>query len=341
MQARNEELLRKILTSDPIIGDVACQNRAVYLAYLFQKIGRQKALSDADLAFINLASNLSEILIQEREPCELIKDFRTPNPSKLPNKFPAEFASSNKKKQTYLVETKQSVAELCLQFMEKKVEKKMEFEDDVLDVNKNRKEMRSCIISSGKPIPVVPFYASVKMALNIINRRSIDIVAVVRYIDATDPENRVLLDKAEILYQKTEGRYLPSPDQITDLGGFSDISQRRSAIQVEFVEMYNPNKARLNFDDYIQAFKQEDILEKIMIYGGNHQQLLPAAEEKLAPSLAFFKNTAVNPNANVNFNVNACSIQEYETYQLKSTQAGINRNDKRIDHISITSYRPI
>ncbi len=336
MQARNEELLRKILASDPIIGDVACQNRAVYLAYLFQKISRQKVLNNDEIEFINLASNLSEILIAERSPCDLVKDFKTPSMGKLPAKFPAE-ACSNKKKQTYLGESKAKIADLALQFMQRKAQK-MRFEDPVLDVNENAEEIKRFMGSTGSRIPVFPFYSSIKMALNIINRRKIDIVAVVRYVDT---DNETLLAKQQILYQYTENGYKPQLGEVQDLGNLEGVNKKKEAILFEFVETYNQKKARIDFDEFIETFKQKDILKMIMIYGGNHSQY-PLSTEKMVPaSLAFLKNTAVNLAARAPFDINTCSVDEFEAYKLKSSRAGINRNDKFVDHVSITCYRPI
>lgn len=327
--------MQEILANDPLVGDTACQNRAVYLAYLARKVRRNKPLKQTELDFIENCRELTEAKQTTRNAFGIITDERGKNLNDLDAIVFPEEAKSNKSKNRYLAQKKQAVAAESLGFLIKKSRGMSFFAPLPTEDNPP-----STIAINDVRIPVFPFYVSMKMVLNIVNRKAIDVVALVRRVQGNGDDG-VLLGSARVLYTKRDGRYQAMRLNDAD----EEASLIKEAIKVEFVSKVTqpsePDKERFegvqSFDDYLLNFMKKDILQQILLYGGNHS--LYPARTKINDTSVFEQEPPVKDEALL-FNLDVCSLFEFAELKRLADEAPISRSGDYIDHISTTA-RPL
>lgn len=318
--------MQEILANDPLVGDTACQNRAVYLAYLARKVRRNKCLNQAELEFIENCRELTEAKATTRNSMGIIIDERGKNLKDLDAVTFPENCKSNNAKNTYLAQKKQAVAAESLSFLIRKT-RQMTFFSPLPSPG----DSPSTLSINNVRVPVMPFYYSVKMMLNIVNRKAIPIVALVRRVQG-DGE---LLGEAMVLYTKQDGQY--QARRLSEEAGESSLI--KEAIKVEFVSKVKPSdgdnacETLQSFEDYLVAFMEKNILSTILLYGGNHD-LYPKRTNINGENL-FELNPGPSDEGGL-LNLDGCSLAEYRELKRLADAASISRDGDYIDHISTT-----
>jgi hypothetical protein len=327
--------MQEILAIDPLVGDTACQNRAVYLAYLARKVRRNKPLNSIELEFIENCRVLTEVKDTQRNEFGVITSERS---KKLEALNPAVFpdnVKSNTSKNTYLSQKRRVVAEQSLAFLINKTKGMTFFAPLLRPANPP-----ATLPMNNVPVPVLPFYLSLKMMLNIVNRKAIDIMAVVTRVQG-EGDDCVLLGKAMVLYSKRDGRYQAM--RLSNLE--ADAPLIKEAIKVEFVSKVKSDEkiakdcreALPLFNKYLSDFMEKDILKLILLYGGNHD-LYPNRTKINGDNV--FKLAPEPLDESMLFNLDVCSLAEYAELKRMADEAPITRDGDYVDHVSTTS-RPI
>lgn len=325
--------MQEILAIDPLAGDTACQNRAIYLACLARKVRRNKPLNPEELDFIENCRILSEAKDIRRDAFGIITTQRGKPLEKIDAVvFPDNGECSNTKKNAFLAEKKKAVAVASLNFMMRKSQQ-MTFFSPL----PRAEDAPSTLPINGVRIPVFPFYLAVKMMLNIVNRKAIDIVAVITRVQENG-ENRVLLGNAMVLYTKRDGQY--SPTRLNETEG--EASLIKEAIKIEFVSKVKCDEGlskdnadtTLSFEAYLAKFMEKDILQQILLYGGNHS--VYPSRTKSPEDDVFLRDLGPLEETKL-FDLNQCSLYEYRELKRLADAAPISRDGDFVDHISVTA----
>lgn len=327
--------MQEILANDPLVGDTACQNHAVYLAYLARKVRRNKPLTPTELEFIENCRELTEAKDTSRNEFGIITRQQSKKLEKLDAVAFPENINSNNAKNKYLAEKKRSVAEQSLAFLIRKTQGMTFFAPLAPAMLAG-----SSLAINSVNVPIMPFYTNLKMMLNIVDRKAIDIVALFTCVQS-DGDDRVMLGKARVLYTKRNGLYQAVPLRDAE----EEPERIKEAIKVEFVSNVKPGEAipsdradpLVQFNRLLANFMENDILKLILLYGGNHDGY--PSRTKIIGGGVFQQTPVAIPGVQL-YDIDCCSLYEYAELKRLADEAGISRDSNYIDHVSVTS-RPL
>lgn len=329
MQNRIQQM-QEILSKDPLVGDNACQNNAIYLAYLARKVRLNLALLPNETQYLEDCDFLTRLRVMpNRKPnTNILFAQQTKKVEDIDMAlFPAALVSKGKK-QAYIAQKKAAVALASMKFICQRTQA-MQFVAPIPNLDPAATQPAAVSLNR-VGIPLFPFYVSVKMMLNIIDREALKIVAKLTCLN-----NDALFGQTKILYEKVGENYYGRRIEREEQAGYPT-----ELVYVEFVNkmseeeivMVNSPDVRLTFEDYVNDMERQDILKLILLYAGNHDAFPKISN--IPNGMRIFDNPVAEVNPAEMFNINVCSLGESAELRRLANQAGISPNGRYVDHVS-------
>ena len=332
MQARNEQM-RKILKNDPLIGDTACQNRAIYLVCIAERVRLGIPLTKEeeqfleDCEFLTKIKKDTEYYLKIQNEGIIIKKEEIGKSLDLSSAlFPAS-VKSKCARDRYISQKKAEVAKASLLFMLKNL---ADLQISAEMTPDNEYTFGALTISNNS-IPIFPFYLSVKLFIKILNNKGIDLVVTALVVQKTGDglESCNIVGNEKILYRKQNNQYRP---ELLSRA----VSEEKEAVEIVFVEAYSAGAEVPNYAAYLDNFQSEDILEKILRYGGNHPQYPTGSSMRMKEKMRLFGSTVAPYQGEKPIVMNDCSLADFEKMKALADETGIMRNVKFVDHVACT-----
>ncbi|MCD6046944.1 MAG: hypothetical protein K0S08_591 [Gammaproteobacteria bacterium] len=318
-----KKLLTILLHCDPLVGDTACHLRAIHLLFLYHHIQKQiqavaSEQEEIDLLvkkdFLEASLLLTKAQTSKLDPTGLLIGQKTnteiPELSKL----------SRTKKDALIAEARQKVATETLGFVKSYYQSIKDFFTDNLSRYLLQEDF---LYLSSKKVhtPILPFYLSCKIMLDILAREKLLlIVHIKRLAAAADVFERKLLGEAVIYYcyDDTLQKFVVQDK--------STIADNAPGLKIN---MYSCLPALSHgvekcFDQvdssiFFQDFKQLDIAKIILMCAVGHIQVPDAAQgslQELNQDFNMLQEGDGESLMRVDNNIHQCSKLEFTKFLL-------------------------
>lgn len=314
---KNEELALKILRCYPLIGDAACQIRAIYFLHLYESIIRNNdtSIQVENLQLIENSLVLTAIADHEYDPFKILTSEKS-NLSKIPDDVVTKYGLKSKSKKTrYINEIRAKVAKtsadfLCQMFTE------IYYNEEI------KKYLTTTFLYlslSGKHVPILPCYLSCKMMLDFLAMH--DQLLTIKL-------TRIIQDHVEITPSFKQETFSFRFDNKTFV--FCEGSgDAQLTITIDMYSCFNPLTktatvthpgffAVAEFDKFFSEFKKADIAKLIILSASAHYQypeLTSGDTEQAACDFNEVKEDKTRTLTNTEFTFFKPSLIEYNQFR--------------------------
>jgi len=316
-----------ILSYDPLVGDTLCHIRAVYLAYLFQK-NSNIGLTKEERRFLEFSNILNQSRLTDYDEFGVISFEATYNKNDLKTIFKKNI--SNTKMDDFIVTSKKHVATAALIFLFEQCQ------EMIFTIDKN--SIKRDMALSGKNIPVIHFYYSVKMMLYSTAMLNLPLIVNLRRL-YTEKDGYLLQGGDSLVYRyNKQNAKFTLQEKIEDgneagvLFDMVSLYVKQDTPIEEAQEKCEPDKlGKLEkYGAFIQCFKELDITQLIMLCATSHSPY-PKIERSINREELPDKDVKVIPaESEGKIRLNLCSSQEQDRMIADASKYGFFRDKSDI-----------
>ncbi len=235
---------------DPLIGDTACQTRAIEVALIYKQFCKNK--------FINLQAIIEKDIIASMFLLTLSKTDNSPSARtnyKNLNKYNSEIKISANHAQSLIKSCQQKIAQHSVKFLQDQAE--------LINANKELKDLLANPKTDNLNRPQVAFYASLKLINQIIIKNKIPVILKIERCCSCNQKHEI-----QLAYRSNKQNLI----LCTNTEQFINSKPNKAAIIIQAYSKDNNSTNNCNLDEYIQRLKNINIETILLSSAASHPQ---------------------------------------------------------------------
>jgi hypothetical protein len=322
--------LKLLLQCDPLVGDTACHIRAIHLLFIYHLILKkiQQASSEQEEIILPISQShldacliLSQAKLQERDEHGIIISEKTDYSAQVLGK------DSKTKKEKTIAKLRATVASESLNFLRTYYSSIALFVDGLEKYL--HQESFLYLNSREQHIPILPFYISCKIALDIIQREKHLLIIDIKRIAVGKGSVAQKLLGSDVIYYRFDDNA-----QEFSVQKYETIDDKEPGFKVSMYSCYQPQASfgveecfdQKDYATFIAGFQQQDIAKLILMCAAGHVQKPESARghaAELEQDLVTIRDKSSPNLTDVPMDLGKCSKAEFQRFSLAAEKYGI------------------